>query len=253
LYLGANPPGTAPLELYDEARTIKRELREARHRCFELVSCWASEAYDLLRELRESLPVIAHLGVHGCEDAECEGGLVLHARDGSIHVVSYELVRKIFELVGSSVKLVVVTACATEPLARLLLAHVDCAIGMDGPITDPAALAFTRGLYAAIGDGASIDRAFRAGCLAIQCAGLPGEDRPKLKVRDGVDASQIVLAAIPSEHKASGHRWPRLLPSFPGTRRAQRGTRRRRGKFGAQRPGTSARRGKRNRATRRRR
>jgi len=151
LYLGANPPGTAPLRLHDEERAIKLELRSARHRCFDLVSCWASEADDLIRELREAMPVIAHVSGHGCEGGErppaehgaprdavvdpapeagCEGALVLHARDGSVHVVPYELVRKMFELAGSSVKLVVLTACATEPLARRLAAHVDCAIAM---------------------------------------------------------------------------------------------------------------------------
>src|SRR5262245_3342666 len=258
LYLGANPPGTTPLWLHDEVRAIKQELRGARHRCLELVNSWAAEADDLVRELRESTPLIAHIGGHGCKTgggslvehgthADGGGALVFDARDGSPHVVAYELVRQIFELAGSSVKLVVLTACATEPLARLLLAHVDCVIGMDGPITDDVAVKFSRGLYAAISDGASVEQAFLAGCVAIQCAGLSGADRPRLMVRDGVDASGIVLAGTPREHTGGSPR-PGLFPSRRGKRGVQRGAPRRGGKLWGRRSGVSALRGKSNRA-----
>src|SRR3954469_4325070 len=173
LYLGSNPPGTVSLGLDEEVRAIKRELRSARYRCFDLVAYWASEANDLVRELRESTPSIVHLSGHACKAGgrpgapvtayrdvfvdpgagagicasagiEGGGGLVLHAGDGSVQVVSYKLVKKIFALAGSSVKLVVLTACNTEPLASLLLEHVDCAIGIDGPIGDRAALEFSK-------------------------------------------------------------------------------------------------------------
>lgn len=233
LYLGANPPGTVNLGLDDEVRAIRQELRSARYRCFDLVAYWTSEASDLIRELRESMPTIVHLSGHACKagpvaatgpayrDAVVDhasgiagvGGLVLHARDGSPHVVRYDLVKKIFELAGSSARLVVLTACNTEPLASLLLEHVDCVIGIDGPISDRAALEFSRGLYAALGDGAAVAQAFEAGCVAIQCAGLPEAGRPTLKVRDGVDARHTVLAVIPRRSK------PRARPPGPVARR----------------------------------
>jgi hypothetical protein len=231
LYLGANPPGTVSLGLDEEVRAILQELRSARYRCFDLVARWPSEASDLVRELREASPAIVHLSGHACKPGGCAGepgaayrdvkvdvkvdrtsalegggGLALHARDGSVHVVSYDLVREIFELAGSSVKLVVLTACNTEPLASLLLEHVDCAVGIDGPIGDRAALEFSKGLYAALGDGAAVDQAFLAGRLAIRCAGLPDAERPTLKVRDGVDASRVVLAVIPRRRKPRARR-----------------------------------------------
>jgi hypothetical protein len=236
LYLGANPPGTVGLGLDEEVRAIKQELRGARYRCFDLIACWTSEANDLVRELRETSPAIVHLSGHACKaggrgaaavaayrDArvaagtgdglEDGGGLVLHARDGSVHVVSYMLVKKIFELAGSSVKLVVLTACDTEPLASLLLEHVDCAIGIDGPIGDRAALEFSRGLYAALGDGAALEQAFQAGCLAILCAGLPDAGRPRLVVRDGIDPSRVVLAAVPRRRNPRSRRSSGVSPA----------------------------------------
>jgi hypothetical protein len=218
LYLGASPPGVDPLAVEEEDRAIRRELRAAKHRDLELVSYWASNPNDLMDELRASTPVIVHFGCHGCKgggrvsDAEY-GGLVLHARNGAIHVVSFELVTKMVELAGSSVRLVVVTACASEMLASMLLDHVDCAIGIEGAISDQAAVEFSRGLYAAIGDGASVEYAFQAGCVAIQCAGLSDADCVRLKVRDGVDVRQLVLVGSRSRasrptQKASGSAAP---------------------------------------------
>jgi CHAT domain-containing protein len=248
LYLGANPPGTVSLGLDEEVRAILGELRSARYRCFDLVARWPGEASDLVRELREASPAIVHLSGHACKPGgragepgtayrdvqidvldrtsgiEGEGGLVLHARDGSLHVVSYALVQQIFELAGSSVKLVILTACNTATLASLLIAHVDCAIGIDGPIGDRAALEFSKGLYAALGDGAAVDQAFLAGRLAIRCAGLPDADRPTLEVRDGVDASRVVLAVIPRRRKP---RTRRTTVSRARSRRDRRATARR--------------------------
>jgi hypothetical protein len=263
LYLGANPPGTVSLGLDDEVRAIKQELRSARYRCFDLVAYWASEASDLIRELRASMPTIVHLSGHACKagghggaaGTPCRdvgvdhasgiaggGGLVLHARDGSVHVVSYALVKKIFELAGSSARLVVLTACNTEPLASLLLEHIDCVIGIDGPISDRAALEFSKGLYAALGDGAAVAQAFEAGCLAIQCAGLPELARPMLKVRAGVDARHVVLAAIPRQRKPRTRRSPGPVARRPGKRPAPRGSRtaQRRGKLEDRRIARSA-------------
>lgn len=247
LYLGANPPGTVSLGLDEEVRAIEKEFRSARYRCFDLRASWANEAHDLVRELRESMPTIVHLSGHACKlggrgeapptahrdvlvdhasDLAGGGGLVLQARDGSPRVVAYRLVKKIFELAGSSVRLVVLTACSTEPLASLLLEHVDCAIGIDGPIGDRAAMEFSKGLYASIGDGASVAQAFEAGRLAIQWAGLPEEERPTLQVRPGIDAGHVVLAAIPRRRKPGGRRPPAPVARRPSKHPAPRGTRR---------------------------
>jgi CHAT domain-containing protein len=251
LYLGSNPPGTVSLGLDEEVRAILQELRSARYRCFDVVARWTSQASDLVRELREAIPTIVHLSGHACKAGDCAaapgtvyrdvlvdptrdieggGGLVLHDGDGSVHVVSYAVVQQIFALAGSSVRLVVLTACNTAPLAALLLEHVDCVIGIDGPIGDRAALEFSKGLYAALGDGAPVDQAFLAGRLAIRCAGLPDADRPTLQVRDGVDASRVVLAVVPRRRKPRTRRTPspalRRSRHHDGHRRARR-TRRR--------------------------
>jgi hypothetical protein len=262
LYFGAHAPGTVILGLGDEVGAIDEELRTARYRSFEVEACWTREASDLVRELRESTPAIVHLSCPVCQPSGRAGaaetadrdalaartsgsadgaGLVLHGPDGSVHVVSSALVKQIFELAGSSVRLVVLTACGTEPLASLLREHVDCAIGIDGVISDRAALEFSRGLYAAIGDGAAVDQAFEAGCVAIRCAGLPEAERPTLKVRDGVDARHVVLAVIPRRRPPRGRCLPGPVARRPGKHPAARGGgTRRRGKLDGLRSANSA-------------
>src|SRR3954449_12150774 len=81
LYLGANPPGTVSLGLDEEVRAIKQELRSARYRCFDLIAYWASEANDLVRELRESTPAIVHLSGHACKTGGRAGVAVTAYRD----------------------------------------------------------------------------------------------------------------------------------------------------------------------------
>jgi hypothetical protein len=238
LFLGSNPTGTARLALDREVREIEHQLQLAKYRCFELVTHWTTEAGDLLQQLRRSTPIVVHFSGHGnhaggrrtrhrgahrdVELAQPNEGLVLHGRDASIHIVSYDIVKEMFGLAGSSVKLVILNACYTERLASALLAHVDCVVGIAGAIDDQAATEFSKGLYAALGHGATIEEAYRAGCLQIKCAGLPDARRPQLKVRAGIDASQIVLAATPRRRKSRSRRKPKLViqrrgkPGQPG-------------------------------------
>jgi hypothetical protein len=66
LFLGANPTGTDPLALGDEARAIQAELERSGYRdCFELETRWAAQPLDLLRELRKLKPTVVHFSGHG--------------------------------------------------------------------------------------------------------------------------------------------------------------------------------------------
>ena len=66
LFLAANPSGTDRLALDREARAIHMELEHSGYRdCFELVTRWAAEPLDLLRELRKLKPTVVHFSGHG--------------------------------------------------------------------------------------------------------------------------------------------------------------------------------------------
>ena len=59
LFLAANPLGTDRLALDREARAIQVELERSGFRdSFELVTRWAAEPLDLLRELRRLKPTV---------------------------------------------------------------------------------------------------------------------------------------------------------------------------------------------------
>jgi hypothetical protein len=207
LFLAANPSDTNRLALDREARSIQVELERSGHRDrFELETRWAVEPLDLLRELRKLRPTVVHFSGHGGPD-----GLRVQAEDGRAQVVSTAALAEVFGAAGASVKVAILNACYTEAHADALVAHVDCVVGTSGPILDGAARSFAVGFYGGLGERESVAAAYRQGCAAIGLEDSGGGDanardvmdprpgsraseRPRLKVRTGVDAERLVLA-----------------------------------------------------------
>jgi hypothetical protein len=221
LFLAANPTGTSPLALGQEARAIQGELERSGYRdYFELETRWAAQPLDLLRELRKLKPTVVHFSGHGGlspvgtgaarrtprrdliadtgpSDHEPQRGLFFQGSDGRAQVVTAQALHDTFGAAGASVKLVVLSACYSDEQAEALQAYVDCVVGMSGSIRDDAARNFAIGFYGGLGERESVAAAFRQGCAAISLEGLRDSDRPQLTIRDGVDASKLVLAADP--------------------------------------------------------
>ena len=228
LFLAANPSGTDRLALDREARAIQVELERSGYRdCFEFETRWAVEPLDLLRELRRLKPTVVHFSGHGGRvaagagehrpgqaprrdvDAGSSGGgggdgggggggqrygLFFQGPGGGAQVVTPTAIAETFGAAGASVKLVVLNACYSEVQAEALLAHVDCVVGMNGSILDDAARSFAIGFYGGIGEREPIAAAYKQGKAAIGLDGMHDGERPQLKVRDGVDATRLVLA-----------------------------------------------------------
>jgi hypothetical protein len=217
LFLAANPLGTDRLALDQEARAIQVELERSGHRDrFELVTRWAVDPLDLLRELRRLKPTILHLSGHGGDfapatraeaalrrdivvedrrEGEVGNGLYLQSTDGPAHWVSAKALQATFSATGSSVRVVVLSACYSAAQADALCAHVGCVIGVRSAIRDDAARTFAIGFYGGLGAGESVAAAYRQGCIAINLQGLTDADVPQLAIRDGVDPERLVLAA----------------------------------------------------------
>ena len=121
-------------------------------------------------------------------------GLYFADATGGAQVVSPDAIARAFGAAGASVKLVVLNACYTAPIATALLAHVDCVVGMSGLIHDNAARSFAIGFYGGLGERESVAAACRQGRAAISLDGLPDGVRPTLKARAGVDVDRLVLA-----------------------------------------------------------
>jgi hypothetical protein len=82
-------------------------------------------------------------------------------------VVTAQALHDTFGAVGSSVKLVILSACYSTVQVEALRAHVDCVVGMSGSIRDDAARSFAIGFYGGLGERESVAAAFRQGCAAI--------------------------------------------------------------------------------------
>jgi WD40 repeat protein len=208
LFLAANPSGTDRRALDREARSIWTELKGCGHReRFQLETRWAAESLDLLRALRELRPAVVHFSGHGGRD-----GVVFQAADGGAQVVPTEAIAEAFGAAGASVKLAVLSACYSDAQAEALLAHVDCVVGMSGAIRDDAARSFAIGFYGGLGEHEPVAAAYKQGCAAMNLEGLREGERPQLRVRAGVDADRLVLAAIAPEERLE------LPCPYPGMR-----------------------------------
>jgi len=223
LFLAANPLGTSETALGDEARAIQAELELAGHRDrFEFVTRWAVQPLDLLRELRKLKPTVVHftglrnrstidtspagdapyhdaLGGRDVETSEPQQqGLFFRGPDNRPVFVPIAALEETFDAAGKSVQVIVLNACYSDPQAEALAAHVDCVVGMAGSVLDDAARSFAIGFYGGLGERESIAAAYKQGRAAISLAGLHEGNRPRLKIRHGVDANRIILAEDPS-------------------------------------------------------
>jgi hypothetical protein len=65
-FLSANPVGTVPLQLDEEAREIEVKIRASEHRdSLELITKWAVRPDDLLQSLNQHKPHVVHFSGHG--------------------------------------------------------------------------------------------------------------------------------------------------------------------------------------------
>jgi eukaryotic-like serine/threonine-protein kinase len=222
LFLAANPVGTDRHALDEEARAVHGELERSGHRDqFELVTRWAAQPLDLLRELRKLKPTIVHFSGHGGRgkpgrsprntvlgrdvivngEADTDGGdgdeegLFFQGTLGQPQLVSTEALEETFRAAGASVRLVVLSACYSSAQAKALLASVDCVVGNAGLVSDDETRSFAIGFYGGLAEGETVANAYRQGRAAIRLEALRESDLWQLVVRDGIDPDAYVLAA----------------------------------------------------------
>lgn len=194
LFLAANPASTNHLALDEEARDIEAKIRAAEHRdALRLKTRWAVRPDDLLQALNEDRPVVVHFSGHGSGAP----GLVLHDEGNGHTLVTAKALSQLFTTLKDGIRVVVLNACYAEEQARAIVGVIDCVVGMKDSIGDDAAAKFAASFYRGLGFGRSVQNAFNQGVTAISLAGLGDEDIPQLLVRDGVDATRVVLVSPP--------------------------------------------------------
>ena len=190
LFLAANPKNTPTLQLDEEIRAITQKIRSSEYRdSLELISAWAVRADDLLQVFNEHKPHIVHFSGHGSS----EGEIILVDNSGFTKSVSQKAIIALFTTLKDNVRVVVFNACYSKSQALAVTEVIDCTIGMNTAIGDPAAITFAASFYRAIGFGRSIQQAFEQGKTALLLEGIQEDKTPELLIKKGIDASQIFL------------------------------------------------------------
>jgi hypothetical protein len=194
------------IQLARQAAGIRRQLEGSRARDrFEVVTQLVAERVDLLRVLRKFKPTVVYFVSSGLEATEYRpgqglvgdrfGGLFFRGPGGRPQFLSPSAVQETFGVAGQSVRLVVMSGRYVDLQAAALLMHVDCVVGTRGTVRPEVTHTYVSELMGALGDHESVATAHKQACAAISLEGLEGGDPPEMKVRPGVDASKLVLAA----------------------------------------------------------
>jgi hypothetical protein len=101
----------------------------------------------------------------------------------------------LLQVARNPIRMVVFNACLSAEQAALATDFVDAAIGMEEPINDDTAKVFAGQFYGSLAAGNTVGNAFRQAAAQAQVLNEDDSGRPRLYVRQGVDADEIVLVA----------------------------------------------------------
>jgi hypothetical protein len=190
LFLASNPIMTSALQLGKEVREIQGKIRSSRYRdSLEFVTRWAVHPDDLQQALLEVDPHIVHFSGHGSS----KEGLFFESDAGFPVPVDEDTLADLLSILQGNIRLVMLNACQTRPLAKAITTHIDFAIGMRTDIPDEAAIEFASAFYQAIGYGRSIKIAFDLGRNALRLKKIPEDQNAEILARPGVNAAEVVL------------------------------------------------------------
>jgi len=238
----SSPRGEYPLDADKEKGHLGRAL--ARPAAQGLVQVhWAPDAtwgglQDLLMDGEWH---VLHFIGHGAFDpVRDEGVLALTREDGSTDLVAAQKMVDLLRQARPMPRLIVLNSCAgaaagvadlfSGTAAALVRGGISAVAAMQYKISDPAAIAFTRGFYAAIARGRGVDDAMTSGRVAI--LGTGGQTlewvTPVLYLR-GHETRLFTLPALVGTYVpgaapafsatgAAAESPPRTAPSAPETR-----------------------------------
>jgi hypothetical protein len=203
LLLSANPLDSDHLRVDEELRDIRERIAAVPGNGIQVEVRLAIRPQDLQSTLLQINPEIVHFTGHGNENGE----LVLENPNGYAESVSPEALADLFRLFRGTVRCVVLNACDSSEQARMLSQFLDCAIGMEGEISDGAGKAFSVAFYQALAYGKDVATAFELGRNQIHLEdsnGLGDENIPRLYVRDNVESISLIEISTQKIHSRLG-------------------------------------------------
>ena len=177
LLLTANPDDTTYLHIDREIKQIEQGLLLAQQRDrFVFTTSQAVTVPDLRRAMQQHRPQIVHFSGHG----DGEAGLCFENAQGTVQLVQADALSGFFNLFSAQVECVVLNACYSQVQAEVIARHIDYVIGMSDSITDQAAIAFSVAFYESLGNGESIESAYKFACAELDLLNLQEEHIPQL-------------------------------------------------------------------------
>jgi hypothetical protein len=172
-----------------EDKVITECIRLCKNRDrIQLTKQQAATVDDMSRALLDAAFQIVHIAGHGANT-----GVVLEDEHGEDFVVPQAALGRMFSRYvppRGRLECVVLNACYSFTTGALTSSlGVPYTIAMEGPISDPAAIEFSRGFYDAIGAGKGISFAYEEGCGRVALKGLDGHFEAKLLCRDEVNVA----------------------------------------------------------------
>ncbi|MEV4345211.1 CHAT domain-containing protein [Actinoplanes sp. NPDC049596] len=162
----ANPRGSEPLRTGEEDRTLRQSIRLSAERDrIDIETLNAVTIDDLRRALMTKQYDIVHFSGHGTNR-----GLVFENDAGQIFQPPSAALGELFA--RRKIKVAVLNACYSLTASRMSAIGTEYTIAFDGPLSDPAAIEFTRGFYDALGAGLTVPEAYDEGRGAAALKGL---------------------------------------------------------------------------------
>ncbi|MDD1498803.1 CHAT domain-containing protein [Agrobacterium sp. CNPSo 3708] len=178
LMLLAAPKDADRLRLDEEVRDLKDKLRMVQNAVVDVVVVneWAVRVDQIQDALFNEKPQVLHFSGHGDT-----GMLFFEDRIGDAAPVDAKSFGELIGLHADTVKCVILSACYSEDVAKIVRAHVPWVIGCDQSIADDAAIAFSRAFYRAVANGEDYQKAFRHARNEVSLNGMSAEaDKYKL-------------------------------------------------------------------------
>jgi hypothetical protein len=184
LMLAADPDeGRGGLRIDHEIRGAIEAVRRGRAATeLEIAAELAVRPEDLNHALLRHDPQVVHFSGHG----EGEDGLVL---DEGRRVPPDALAALFKTFYG--VRVVVLNACESVPIAEVLREVVDYTVAMERAIDDDDAVVFSGAFYAALSFGRTVPFAFQSAVAALMLEPAGTSPIPRLLMRDGVEPAPL--------------------------------------------------------------
>jgi hypothetical protein len=199
LFLSANPrdPDYPQLDLIKECNDVADNVGSAKYRNeVTFVQRHEVSVANLQKIIAANNPQIVHFTGHGEK-----GQLVLEGLNGETEKARAKALSDMFRVLNArssleedkKIRCVVFSACYSRQIARAVAKHVDFVVGMANEVRQDAASSFAVQFYYHLCSGESFKDAFDFAKNQIELLNIPGQDIPKLEIRNGIDASCAFL------------------------------------------------------------